>query len=140
PFLEWCWNPGHWHPAKQSYLPRPWGLPFLNPLTNPVDGVFRSSFCGDSNQKIDGQPACTQLLHGTRLFRQGDYSRDPFNNSQIGVRVHSIAPFGMEFTLAYFYQRWAGDDGTNFAPLKGLDKNTANIALSKRLVEHGIIP
>src|SRR5947209_4631882 len=37
-FLEWYWNPGDWYPAKQAFLPRPWGLPILNPLTNPVDG------------------------------------------------------------------------------------------------------
>src|SRR5438477_585552 len=38
-FLEWYWNPGDWYPAKQAFLPRPWGLPILNPLTNPVDGA-----------------------------------------------------------------------------------------------------
>src|SRR5947208_547985 len=46
-FLEWYWNPGDWYPAKQAFLPRPWGLPFLNPLTNPIDGVFIGGVCGD---------------------------------------------------------------------------------------------
>ena len=27
---------------SQSFLPRPWGLPFLDPLTNPIDGAFVS--------------------------------------------------------------------------------------------------
>ena len=141
-FLEWYWNPGDWHPAKQAFLPRPWGLPFLNPLTNPVDGVFLSAFCGDSQVKrqANGQGACTSLMNGTKLFKQGDYDRNPLDNSQVGVRMHSIAPFGVEFSFVYFYQRWAGDDGTNYAPLRGLVKNTENIAESKRLVQRGIFP
>ena len=44
-FLEWYWNPGDWQPAKQAFLPRPWGLPFYNPLTNPVDGAFFDGPC-----------------------------------------------------------------------------------------------
>jgi len=140
-FLEWYWNPGDWHPAKQAFLPRPWGLPFLDPLDNPVDGVFRSAFCGDSLvRKVNGLGACTSLMNGTKLFRQGNYERNPLENSQVGVRLHSIAPFGLEFSFVYFYQRWAGDDGTNYAPLRGLDKNTANINLSKKLVQRGIFP
>jgi hypothetical protein len=143
-FLEWYWNPGDWHPAKQAFLPRPWGLPFLNPLTNPVDGAFNSSFCSGSvhQARIHGQlqPVCIGLMNGTTLFKQGDYSRNPLDNSQVGARIHSIAPFGMEFTLAYFYQRWAGDDGTNYAPLKGLIKNPENAAISQQLVHKGIFP
>jgi hypothetical protein len=140
-FLEWYWNPGDWAPAKQAFLPRPWGLPFLNPLTNPVDGSFNSSFCASSRvASFDGHGACNQLLNGTRLFEQGDYSRNPMDNSQVGVRLHSIAPFGMEFTLAYFYQRWAGDDGTNYAPLRGLLKTPENIQLNETLIRKGIFP
>jgi hypothetical protein len=141
-FLEWYWNPGDWHPAKQAFLPRPWGLPFLDPLTNPVDGAFNSAFCGDSRAKIQpsGSGACTRLMNGTKLFKQGDYERNPMENSQVGVRLHSIAPFGLEFSFVYFYQRWAGDDGTNYAPLRGLEKNTANTARASRLVRRGIFP
>ena len=145
-FLEWYWNPGDWHPAKQAYLPRPWGLPFLDPLDNPVDGTFRSSFCAGSKVRtvrgLDGtlQPACASLMNGTKLFKQGDYSRNPMENSQVGVRLHSIAPFGLEFTLAYFYQRWSGDDGTNYAPLRGLANNPKNAALSQDLISKGILP
>ena len=36
------------------------------------------------------------------------------------MRYHGITPFGLEFTLNYFYQRFAGDDGTNYAPLRVL--------------------
>src|SRR6266550_278892 len=108
-FLEWYWNPGDWYPAKQSFLPRPWGLPFLNPLTNPVDGAFIGGVCSSSPFKFTkgpnaGQHFCTQLMSGTKLFEHGDYSRNPLDNSQVGVRYHAIAPFGLEFALVYFYQ------------------------------------
>jgi hypothetical protein len=135
-YLEWYWNPGDWYPAKQAFLPRPWGLRFLNPLTNPVDGVFHGGACANGP---NGN--CTRLMNGTELFKQGDYSRNPMENSQVGVRYHGIAPFGMEFTLNYFYQRFAGDDGTNYAPLRGLPKNDANLALAfNKLVPAGIFP
>ena len=49
-------------------------------------------------------PGC---MNDTKLFEQGDYDRNPIDNSQVGVRYHGIAPFGLEFTLNYFYQRWA---------------------------------
>src|SRR5215468_10583408 len=144
-FLEWYWNPGDWRPAKQGYLPRPWGLPFYNPLTNPVDGGFISGPCETSNVRITRGPnknlhKCTTLMNGTRLFEQADYSRNPLDNSQVGIRYHGIAPFGLEFAFVYFYQRWAGDDGTNFAPLQGLPKNDKNNALASQLEQKGIFP
>src|SRR5262245_248960 len=140
-FLEWYWNPGDWYPATQAFLPRPCGLPFLAPLANPVHRPFRSAPRGDSQvRRINGLGACTQRMNGTTLFKQGNYERNPLENSQVGVRLHSIAPFGLEFSFVYFYQRWAGDDGTNYAPLRGLAKNPDNIAESKRLVTRGIFP
>jgi len=144
-FLEWYWNPGDWRPAKQDYLPRPWALPFYNPLTNPVDGGFISGPCETSNIIIARGPnkglhKCNTLMNGTRLFEQANYSRNPLDNSQVGVRYHGIAPFGLEFAFVYFYQRWAGDDGTNFAPLRGLPKNDKNNALASQLEQKGIFP
>ena len=148
-FLEWYWNPGDWSPAKQAFLPQPWGLPFYNPLTNPIDGAFFDGPCA-ANSRVTwssgprrGQPACTQLINGTRLFQQGDYSRNPFENSQVGVRYHGIAPQGVEFTLNYFYQRFNGDDGTNYAPLSGVLR-TFNDAVDQRVLQNytrrGIFP
>ena len=59
------------------------------------------------------------------------------DNSQVGIRYHSIAPFGLEFTLNYNYQRWGGDDGTNYAQLRGLTKNTANDTKTLQLEQQG---
>src|SRR6266566_2314202 len=144
-FLEWYWNPGDWYPAKQAFLPRPWGLPILNPLTNPVDGAFIGGVCSNSPFQFTKGPNaglryCTQLMSGTKLFEHGDYSRNPLDNSQVGVRYHGIMPFGLEFALVYFYQRFGGDDGTDYAPIKGLPNTTANRALAASLLRKGIFP
>jgi len=144
-FLEWYWNPGDWYPAKQAFLPRPWGLPILNPLTNPVDGAFIGGVCSNSPFQFTKGPNaglryCTQLMSGTKLFEHGDYSRNPLDNSQVGVRYHGIMPFGLEFALVYFYQRFGGDDGTDYAPIKGLPNTTENRALAASLLRKGILP
>jgi hypothetical protein len=147
-FLEWYWNPGDWAPAKQTFLPRPWGLPFYNPLTNVVDGAFFDAPCAvpsnihrASTGPRRGQTQCTRLIKNTQLFGQGDYSRNPMENSQVGVRFHSISPQGIEFTLNYFYQRFAGDDGTNYAPLRVLlDTPRNNRRFNDQLIPNGIFP
>src|SRR5262249_54377352 len=151
-FLEWYWNPGDWEPAKQTFSPRPWGLPFYNPLTNPVDGGFFDGACLTSKFRVvggprNGQHAYIRLPPNTKLFGQGNYARNPMENSQVGVRYHSIAPFGLEFTLNYFYQRFGGDDGTNYAPLRTIlrdplnPKKDAEIqARSARLFQNGTLP
>jgi hypothetical protein len=143
-FLEWYWNPGDWRPAKIDYLPRPWALRLLNPLNNPVDGGFIGGVCANSPVLLpNGLRACTRLANGTKLFQQGDYHRNPLENSQVGVRYHGIVPFGLEFTLNYIYQRWSGDDGTDFAPIRGLPK-TFNRAVDDArfdaLITKGIFP
>jgi hypothetical protein len=142
-FLEWYWNPGDWRPAKQAFLPRPWGLPFMNPLTNPVDGAFNGGVCAQSPVIVNGQNTCTRLLNGTKLFDQGDWNRNPLENSQVGVRYHAFAPIGVEFTLNYLYQRFGGDDGTNYAPLRGVPKTFNNTVDNRRFLElttQGLFP
>jgi hypothetical protein len=135
-FLEWYWNPGDWYPAKIAFLPQPWGLRIYNPLTNPVDGGFNRGICENApNQQ------CTRLLNGTELFKQGDYDRNPAENSQVGARYHAIAPFGLEFTMNYFYQRWGGDDGSASAPIRGLANTPQNANLAaNQLIPQGIFP
>src|SRR3989442_1540978 len=76
-FLEWYWNPGDWYPAKQAFLPRPWGLPILNPLTNPVDGGFIGGVCSNSPFQFTKGPNaglryCTQtVFRAETLFDSG---------------------------------------------------------------------
>src|SRR6185295_11033169 len=60
-------------------------------------------------------------------------------NSQVGVRYHGITPQGVEFTANYFYQRWSGDDGTNYAQLRGLPKGTSAVRVNN-LYQQGIFP
>jgi hypothetical protein len=148
-FLEWYWNPGDWMPARQAFLPRPWGLPFYDPLTNPIDGAFFDGPCLTSSRVVQhtgpraGQPACTRLMNGTKLFAKGDWDRNPMENSQVGVRYHGISPQGIEFTLDYFYQRWAGDDGTNYAPLRPVPRTFDDAVDQRRLrnlAGRGIFP
>jgi hypothetical protein len=144
-FLEWYWNPGDWWPAKQTFLPRPWGLRFLNPLNNPIDGAFIGAVCSSSPRQINsgvnaGLHYCDRLMNNTKLFNRGNYDRNPLENSQVGIRYHALTPIGLEFTLNYFYQRWAGDDGTNYAPLRGLPNTTENRALASDLLGKGIFP
>src|SRR5207244_5407604 len=129
------WNPGDWHPAKQAFLPRPWGLRFYDPLTNPVDGAFHHGACESAPNH-----SCTRLMNGTKLFQQGDWDRNPLDNSQVGIRYHGIAPFGLEFTLNYFYQRWSGDDGTDYAPLRALPNTPENGRRAVKLLQQGIFP
>jgi hypothetical protein len=137
-FLEWYWNPGDWYPAKVAFMPRPWGVPLLDPLTNPVDGVFIRGACESAPNS-----RCTRLMHNTKLFQQGDYSRNPLENSQVGVRFHGITPQSIEFTLNYLYQRWGGDDGSPSAPVRALPINRRNTELAfgaNGLLENGILP
>ena len=115
-FVESYWDLGDWVPAHQGFMPDfPWGIPSENPLNALAGPPFN----------------LTGLFNGTRLFKQGDYSRDPGANSQFGVRVSAVTPQGIQFTLNYFYQRWAGDDGTNYAPVRPL-QNPTEIATAIR--------
>src|SRR5207244_12823142 len=113
------------------------------PRASPVAGAFVPGPCETSSVETTRGPnkdlhKCTTLMNGTKFLEKGNYDRNPLDNSQVGVRYHAIAPFGLEFALVYFYQRWAGDDGTNFAPLRGLPKNDKNNALASQLEQKGI--
>jgi len=115
PFLEFYWNPGDWDPGDIAFMPRPWGARLLDPLSNAQGtGAFQSAFCRDSST---GQ--CESLYKGTTLFRQGDWNRNPIDNSQFGIRFHFITPQGVEMSLNYLYQRWA-PDGSPTAIVRGL--------------------
>ena len=128
-FFEAYWNPGDWRPVKVGYLPRPWGLRIPNPLYNREDGAFFSPFTG-----ID------RLMKGTALFKQGDYDRNPVDNSQIGLRLSGVFPNGFGLGLHYFYQRWSGDDGSPFSPIRGITPDEDGQVRTQRLVSRGTLP
>jgi len=128
-FLEAYWNPGDWRPVKVGYLPRPWGLRIENPLYNREDGAFFAPFSG-----------IQRLADGTSLFKQGDYSRNPMDNSQVGVRLSGVFSNGLQVGLHYYYQRWAGDDGSPFAPVRGIANDTAGQVRTQELVSRGTLP
>ncbi|HEY2776081.1 MAG TPA: DUF1302 family protein [Candidatus Binatia bacterium] len=119
-FLEAYWNPGFdWNPGKIAFLPRPWGARLLDPLSNAEGtGVFQSSFCINASDST-----CDSLLNGTKLFNQGNYKKNPAENSQFGVRFHFLAG-STEWTVNYLYQRFA-PDGSPTAIVRGIpeDKN-----------------
>jgi len=136
-FLEFFWNPGDWYPAKKDFLPRPWSAPIANPLTDsqsPPQGG-RGLFNILTNLKCAGRPNCqpvNRLFHNTTLFKQGDYTRDPHDNSQVGVRFGAVTPQGLQFTLDYFYARWnGGDDGTNAAAYTAIPASQLSQALAQ---------
>jgi hypothetical protein len=134
-FVEAYWNPGDWRPVKVAYLPQPWGLRIENPLTNKEDGAFFAPF----RNPTTGGPL-EKLMNGTRLFGQGDYSRTPGDNSQVGVRASGVFPNGLQLSLNYFYQRWAGDDGTPFTPVRGIPNTPAGNARTQELLAQGTLP
>lgn len=109
-FFEGYWNPGDWYPNKRRFLPdSPWSLPVADPIK--ASGI-----------------APNGLAVG-RLFRQGDYQRDPWENSQVGARFNGNIR-SVQMSVNYFYQRWNQDDGTNSAFVKALlDRDAALAAL-----------
>ncbi len=124
---EAYWNPGDWRPVKVAFLPRPWGIRLLNPLTNREDGAFFAPF------------AAQRLAHSS-LFKQGNYRRGPAENSQVGVHLSAATPNGLRFAVAYFHQRWAGDDGTPFAPLRGVPDTPRGRVRTQELIQRGTLP
>jgi len=129
-FIEAYWNPGDWIPGKVSFLPRPWGVRLLDPIRNSQNtGVLQANnqnFCGAANTS-PGTPnekrgTCDSLMFGTRLLKQGNYKRNPLQNSQFGVRFHFITPGGFEWTLNYMYQRFS-PDGSPAAFVRGVPIN-----------------
>ena len=134
-FLEAYWNPGDWRPVKVSYLPRPWGLRIQNPLFNREDGAFFAPF----RNPTTGGPL-ERLMNGSALFKQGDYSRTPGDNSQVGVRLSGVFPNGMQVGVHYFYQRWAGDDGSPFAPIRGITPTDEGNIRTQALLAKGTLP
>ena len=120
-FFEFYWNPGDWEPSYRRFLPHTWSAPLTNPINTAIAAYRVSKY-----KNVD------HLYHDTDLFRQGDYVRNPIENSQVGMRVSAVTPQGVQFTLNYFYQRWPDDDGANTTSVNAiLDRKEADAALKR---------
>ena len=136
-FAEAYWNPGDWSPTKMSFIPSPWGVRLGNPLTNPRSGAFYAVW-----------PGIKRLMNGTSL-RQGDYSRNPIDNSQFGIRFNGVTgpdtpilPAGLQIQAGYLYQRFAPAGGatTSAAMARGLPPTDAGYIRTQELVGRGTLP
>ena len=126
PFLEFYWNPGDWNPGRIAFAPRPWGVKLLDPLKNVAGtGALQSAALCDKGPQdsVTGKRTCTGLMNGSKLLKQGNYHRNPLENSQFGVRFHFITEKGWEWTINYLYQRFA-PDGSPVAFVRGVPEDS----------------
>jgi hypothetical protein len=114
-FAELIWNPGDSQSGiKYQFLPGPWGIPMPNPVRAGQVQV------ASPNQPIFLTPLFD--LQGTS-FRQGDYTRNPAQASEVGVRLHSVTDIpwinmqGLEFTLNYYWGRARGIGAVAGSPI-----------------------
>jgi Protein of unknown function (DUF1302) len=98
-FLEVVYNPFDFQPnAKVAFLPRPWGLPFPDPLRQGQVLYLKAL-----NTYVTPQ----FNLEGTS-YRDGNFHRNPADASEVGARFHGVTPQGIEFTVDYLYARSRG--------------------------------
>jgi hypothetical protein len=136
-FAEAYWNPGDWEPNKLRFLPHPWGVRLGNPLTNPRNGAFFHP------ERLE------RLMNGTSLFKQGNYDRNPIDNSQFGLRFNGVTgedtpllPAGIQIQIAYLYQRFTATGGvsTSAAVARGLPPTVDGQVETARLKGRGTLP
>jgi hypothetical protein len=137
-FAEAYWNPGDWQPNKVSFLPAPWGVKIGNPLTNPRSGGLTTN----PNRVV-------RLMNGTGLFRQGNYDRNPIDNSQFGIRFNGVVgpetpllPEGLQLQVGYLYQRFTASGGasTSAAVARGIPATDAGYEYTAQLQGRGTLP
>ncbi len=136
-FAEAYWNPGDWYPNKLTFLPAPWGAQIANPLTNPRSGAFFRPF------RVE------RLMNGTSFGRQGDYSRNPLENSQFGIRFNGVTgpdtpilPSGLQLQIGYLYQRFTASGGASSeaAVVRGIKPTLAGNVRTQELISRGTLP
>lgn len=95
-YTELVYNPGDYRPGiVTDFLPRPWALPFPDPLRAgqvQYDPVTRFTLAPQFD------------LQGTSVQR-GDFHRNPMDASEVGARIHATLPKGIEVTFNYLYGR-----------------------------------
>jgi hypothetical protein len=103
------YNPFDFQPGiKSAFLPRPWAIPFPDPLRSG-----QVQITGVGGRLVS--PVFD--LQGTSL-RIGDFQRNPQDASEVGTRFHAVTPQGLEFSLNYLYGRGRGLGGANPFALK----------------------
>ncbi len=137
-FAEAYWNPGDWQPNKVSFLPAPWGVRIGQPLSNPRNGAF-----------FFGRNRTERLMNGTGLFRQGNYDRNPIDNSQFGIRFNGVVgadtpllPEGLQLQVGYLYQRFtpSGGASTSAAVVRGIPPTPAGNIQTQNLYNRETLP
>jgi hypothetical protein len=99
-FLEVVWNPFDYKPGViVDFLPRPWAVPFNNPLRPGQVQIVGEGIAGLVTPNFTN-------LRGT--FDEGTFENNPWEASAIGARLHSVTEQGFEFTLNYVYHRGRG--------------------------------
>jgi uncharacterized protein DUF1302 len=94
-FMEVVYNPFDFQPnQKLDFLPEPWAAFLPNPLR------------AGQLQQVTGTSYLTPVfdLQGTS-FRRGNFSRNPQDASEVGVRLHGVTPQGLELSVNYLYAR-----------------------------------
>ena len=136
-FAEAYWNPGDWAPTKLRFLPSPWGVKLRHPLFNPRSGAFNFP-----NRAV-------RLKGDTELFKQGNYDRNPIENSQFGIRFNGVTgaetpilPVGMQIQVGYLYQRFTGSGGvsTHAAVARGIKPTVEGDIETQRLIRNQTLP
>jgi hypothetical protein len=113
-FLEVVYNAFDFQPGiKAKFLPRPWALPFPDPL-RPGQVQFAPAVGTVGNPSLDytkdtnAQYLVPQFnLQGTSYFK-GDFQRNPQDASEVGTRFHFVTPQGVEMSANYLYGRGRG--------------------------------
>ncbi|MBI4516132.1 MAG: hypothetical protein HY699_10005 [Deltaproteobacteria bacterium] len=97
-FVEVVYNPFDFQPGtKVAWLPRPWALPYPDPLR-----AGQINVPSKTNNLFFTSPVFN--LQGTS-YQRGDFNRNPEEASEVGVRFHTVTPQGLEFTTNYIYGR-----------------------------------
>jgi hypothetical protein len=121
-----------------SFLPAPWGVRIGQPLSNPQNGAF-----------FFGRNRTERLMNGTGLFRQGNYDRNPIDNSQFGIRFNGVVgadtpllPEGLQLQVGYLYQRFtpSGGASTSAAVVRGIPPTPAGNIQTQNLYNRETLP
>jgi uncharacterized protein DUF1302 len=98
-YFETVYNPFDFQPGvKIGFLPLPWSAPFPDPLRSGQVQVAAP---------LASLPLVTPVFN-LQGGRHGDFHRNPQDASEVGTRLHTVTPQGVECTINYLYGRGRG--------------------------------